>query len=271
VNTQSKLSLAVLLIACAAGPAYPQNRDIMRLNADVLDLRERVNQLQMTVDRDNGLLKNMMEKIADQMNTVTANVQKVSQAVDTIRTQNDNTSRELKAAIKTISDSVKDLEGDVSSVRAQLNSLSNSVTSLKTTSEPLAGPDDLWRSANLDLNVGNWDLAIGGLQDFLSKYPNDPRAADGQLRLGDANFALKKYDQAITQYDIVLQKYPESDKTRTALLKKGLALAETNQPQQAISILSEVAKKFPGTIEATNAQAKLKELQSVQRPRTPAK
>jgi TolA-binding protein len=69
----------------------------------------------------------------------------------------------------------------------------------------------------------------------------------------------------------VLQKYPESDKTRTALLKKGLALAETNQPQQAISILSEVAKKFPGTIEATNAQAKLKELQSVQRPRTPAK
>jgi tol-pal system protein YbgF len=141
---------------------------------------------------------------------------------------------------------------------------------LKTTSEPLAGPDDLWRTAYTDYSAGNWSLAISGLQEFLSKFPMDSRAVDAEVRIGDALLAQKKYDAAITQYDIVLQKYPESDKSKTALLKKGLAQAEATLPQ-ANSTLSEVVKKFPGTSEAVSAQAKLKELQTAQRPRTPAR
>jgi tol-pal system protein YbgF len=143
------------------------------------------------------------------------------------------------------------------------------MTSLKNTAEPLASPDDLWRSAYVDFSAGNWALAISAYQEFLSKYPTDPRAVEAQIHIGDALKEQKQYDVAITQYDIVLQKYPESDKTRAALLKKGLAQAETNQPQ-ATSTLNEVLKKFPGTIEAINAQAKLKELQAA-KPRTPAR
>jgi tol-pal system protein YbgF len=132
----------------------------------------------------------------------------------------------------------------------------------------LAGPDDLWRTANVDYNVGNWDLAISGLQEFLSKYASDPRASEAQLRIGDALYAQKKYDLAITQYDIVLQKYPDSDTTRAALLKKGLAQAETNQPQ-AKETLTEVVKKYPNTAEAQSAQSKLKEMQPA--PRRPGR
>jgi TolA-binding protein len=53
-------------------------------------------------------------------------------------------------------------------------------------------------------------------------------------------------------------------------LKKGLTQAVTN-PQQANITLSEVVKKYPGTIEATTAQTKLKELQPATRPKTPAR
>src|SRR5262249_43819766 len=155
--------------------------------------------------------------------------------------------------------------------RAQINSITREITTMKSAPEPLAGVDDLWRQGMTDYNVGNWDLAVSGLQEFLSKYPNDPRAAEGQLKIGDAYDAMKKYDLAITQYDIVLQKYSDSDKTRSALLKKGLAQAEANQPQAAISTLSDVAKKFPGTSEAGTAQTKVKELQAAQRPKTPAR
>ena len=89
--------------------------------------------------------------------------------------------------------------------------------------------------------------------------------------IGEALSAEKKYDQALQEYDIVLQKYPESDKSRSALYKKGLALAEQNQPQQAISVLNDVAKRFPGTSEATNAQAKIRELQRPPAARRPAR
>jgi tol-pal system protein YbgF len=266
-----KLFMTAMLVALAAGPAYPQNKDILQLQADMITVQQRMNQLQTTVDRDNALMKGLMEKMADQVNTLTGSMQKITQSMDSLKSQNDATVRELRTPLANLNSAIKDMEESLSAARAQINSITREITTLKTAPEPLAGVDDLWRQGMTDYNVGNWDLAVSGLQEFLSKYPNDPRAAEGQLKIGDAYDAMKKYDLAITQYDIVLQKYPDSDKTRSALLKKGLAQAEANQPQAAISTLNDVVKKFPGTSEAGTAQAKIKELQPAQRPKTPAR
>src|SRR5262245_29009283 len=266
-----KLTAAGLLIVLAAGPAYPQKAtDILQLNRDVLDLRERLKQVQTTLDQNDALLKGLVEKTADQVNLIAEGMAKMSQTVEALKTQNDSTTREMRTILTTLNGTVKELEENVSSIRTQVNSVSREVTTLKTTSEPLAGPNDLWRSAYVDYSAGNFDLAISGLQEFVSKYPNDPRAAEAHLLWGEALSAQKKPDMAITEFDIVLQKYPESDKTKAALLKKGLALAEMNQPQAAINTLNEVLKQFPGTSEATSAQSKVREIQASQR-KTPAR
>lgn len=255
-----KLFLPALLVLFAAGPAYPQNRDILQLQKDMIDVQQLVKVLQTTVDQNNAAIKGLVEKTADQVNTLAGGMQRITQTVDSLKGQNDSTSREMRTILTGLNNTMTELQEGLSSMRGQINSLSQQVTAMKTTAEPLAGPNDLWRTAYVDYSAGNWDLAISGLQDFLSKYPNDPRAPEAHLRLGDALAAQKKFDQAIPEYDFVLQKYPESDTTRAALLKKGHAQAETN-PQLAIATLNEVVKKFPGTVEATNAQIKLRELQ----------
>ena len=270
LKTRMNISLAALLMVLAAASAYPQNRDILQLQRDMVEVQARVKQLQTTVDQDNAVMKGLMEKLTDQANVLSGGMQKISQTIDGLKTQNDATTKELRTILTTLNGTVKELEEGLSSARNQVNSIARELTTLKTTAEPLAGPDDLWRTANVDYTVGNWDLAVGGFQEFLSKYPNDLRAADAHLRLGDALAAQKKYEAAFAEFDIVLQKYPESDKTRAALLKKGLAQAEPDPPQ-AIKTLNEVQKKFPGTSEASIAGAKLKELQSPQRPKTPAR
>jgi tol-pal system protein YbgF len=270
LKVQIKFFVLVLLIVAVAGPAYPQNKDIVLLNRDVLDVRERINQLQMSVDRNNEVIKALLERMADQVNTLSGGLQKVSQTVDGLNSKGDTLSRDLKGSIKTLSDTVHDMQSDLSAARGQVGELRKELTTLKTTSEQLPSSDDLWRTAYTDYSAGNWSLAVGGFQDFLSKFPTDARAAEAQLKIGDAYKEQKKYDAAIDQYDIVLQKYPDSDKTKTALLKKGLAQADANQPQ-AIATLTDVAKKFPGTQEAISAQAKIKELQPAQRGKTPAR
>jgi tol-pal system protein YbgF len=262
-----KLLIAGLLVVTAAGPAYPQSKEIYQLQRDVLDVQQRLKQIQTTVDQDDAVLKGLAEKTADQVNMLAGSIAKLSQAADALKTQNDATMRVLT----TLNATVKELEEGMSSLRAQVNSVTRELTNLKTTAEPLATPNDLWRTAYVDYSAGNYDLAISGLQEFLSKYPNDARAPEAHLMMGAALAAQKKAELAITEYDIVLQKYPESDTTRTALLKKGLALAEANQPQQAIATLNEVVKKFPGTSEANTAQAKLREIQPAQRRTTPAR
>jgi tol-pal system protein YbgF len=255
-----QLILAVLLIATIVGPAYPEDKEMLRLQADVIQLAQQVKQIQSSLDQNNSVMKALVEKMADQVNTLAVGMQRMSQTIDGVKGQNDVGTKELRTILSGLSTNMTDLQEAMSSVRAQVNSLSQQVTSMKTTAEPLAKPDDLWRTAFGDYSAGNFDLAISDLQDFLSKYPADMRAADAHFMIGESLSAQKKYDQALNEYDIVLQKYPDSDKTKTALLKKGLALADTNQPQ-AVNVLTDVVKKFPNTSESNAAGAKLKELQ----------
>src|SRR5437667_12560081 len=45
-----KLFVVALLLMTAAGPAYSQNKDILRLEADMIMLQQQVKQLQASVD-----------------------------------------------------------------------------------------------------------------------------------------------------------------------------------------------------------------------------
>jgi tol-pal system protein YbgF len=263
-----KFVMAGLLLVLAAGPAFPQNKDILRLQSDMITLQQQVKQLQTSVDDNNGAMKGLVEKIADQVNTLAGSLQKVNQTLDQavggVRTQNETTAKEMRTILSNLNTTVGELQEGLTSVRGQINTLSQQVTSMKTTNEVLPGPNDLWKNAMVDLYSGVYDLAVGDFSDFLSKNPNDARVPEAHLRMGEALFAQKKYEQAETEFDLVLQKYPESDTSRSALLKKGLALAEHDK-QQAIATLTEVVKKYPNTSEAASAQAKLKELQPARR------
>src|SRR5438094_7505019 len=173
-----------LLLVLAAGPAYPQNKDILRLQADLITLQQQVKQLQSSIDENNKVMKTLVEKIADQVNTLTGGLQKVNQAVDqalgqaigNLKTQNDATAKELRTILNNLNTSVGELQEGLSSVRSQINSLSQQVTTIKTTSEVLPGPIDLFKSDMHTMFSGLYDLAIGDFQEFLSKYPNDPPA-----------------------------------------------------------------------------------------------
>jgi len=260
LNIQRKLALACLLAVVIAPEAYPQRKEILQLQADMIRLSQQMTQLQSTMDMNNSALKGLVEKMSDQVNNLGGSVQKITQAMDGVKTQTDKTSSELRVILNNMNNSVGELQEGMAAVRTQLNSVSQLVTAKNTTAEPLAGPEDLMREAMVNQVTGLYDLALEGFQEFLTKYPNDPRAPEAQLSRGEAYFNLKKFDQAVIEYDVFLQKYPENDKTKTALYKKGLALAELNQKQPAIDALEKVVKGFPNTSEATNAQAKAREL-----------
>jgi len=261
VNTRIKFMMAILLIVIAAGPAYPENKDLLQLNADILLLKQQVKQIQTTLDQNDAAIKSLVEKMADQVNTLAGGMQKINQTVDGLKNQDDSSTKEMRTILTNLNSAMSDLQDGMQSVRSQVNSLSQQMTSMKTTSQPLERPDDLWRGAYADYSAGNWDLAVGDLQDFLTKNPTDTRAPQAHLLIGESLAAQKKYDQALNEYDIVLQKYAESDTSKTALLHKGYALADTNQTPQAISTLKDVVDKYPNTPEAGAATNRLKELQ----------
>jgi tol-pal system protein YbgF len=249
-----------MLVLFAASAAYPQRKEVLQLTADMIMLQQQMKQLQTSVDQNNAVLKGIVEKMADQVSGLAGGMDRVSKSVDAAKTQDDKSLSEFRLILTNLNTDVKELQETLSAIRTQLNSVSQQVTTMKTTAEPLSGPEDLMRAAAADALAGNYDLAASGYMEFIQMYPDHPRAAEAHLGLADTFMNQKKFAQAIPEYDFFLQKYPESDKTRTALYKKGLALVEQNQPQQAITILNDVQKRFPNTTEALSAQAKVREL-----------
>lgn len=260
MNISNRLVMAGMLILLVAGPAFPQNREILQLQADMIRLSQQMNQLQSTLDMKNAVVQGLLEKVVDQVNGLSANLQRINQAVEGVKDNNDKTSAELRVAVSNIDKDVDALAEGLAALRGQISSVSQQVTAMKVTAEPLATVEDLRRTAMTDYLVGNYDLAIGGFQELLAKFPGDPQAFEARLSIGDAYYNQKKYDQALVEYDMFLQNYPPNDKTRAALYKKGLAHAELNQRPEALAVFKKVAADFPGTIEATNSTQKTREL-----------
>src|SRR6185436_14468861 len=133
LKTRTSLFIIALSILAAAGSAYPQNRDILQLQRDMIEVQTRVKQLQTTIDQDNALMKSLLEKTTDQVNTLSGSMQKISQTVEGIKGQNDTSSRELRTLVSTLTGMVKEIEENLTAARAQIGSVSREMTTLKTT------------------------------------------------------------------------------------------------------------------------------------------
>ena len=265
MKTTTRTLMTCVLVIVMAGPAYPQKKEILQLQSDMIGLKQQMNQLQSSMDEKNKIIQALVEKVFDQVNSVSTSVQKINEVVQGVNTHNDKTAGEIRVLVTNLNGRVSEVSEALEAVRLQLSSVSHQITTIKTTAEPLAGPEDVMRNAALDSVAGNYDLAIGGYKEFLEKFPANPRAAEAQLSIGDALYNQKKYEQAVIEYDLFLQKYPENDRTKSALYKKGLAHAELNQVPDALTALNKVTKDYPGTVEATGAQQKVKDLSALRR------
>src|SRR5262249_4204823 len=228
VKIPSTVWIAGLCVLMLAGPAYPQSKEILQLQRDMITLSNQMKELQASVDQNNQKLVALVEKLTSSMDQLNTNLPKIVEAVSGVRSDNEKTAAELRTLVGGLKEGLDQLTQGMNGrdgVRAQLSSVTQQLKDMRAaaSTQPLATPDDLIRTGFGDFSAGLWDLSIGDFKEFLAKYPNHPRAAEAQLKIGDAFSNQKKYEQAITEYDVVLQKYPQNDKTVTALYKEGLA------------------------------------------------
>src|SRR5688572_535787 len=109
------------LMLLLAGPAYPapQEKQILQLQSDMVRLSTQMNQLQTTLDQNNAIIQGLVERMADQVNTLTGNMQKITQAVDAVKSQTDKASTELRTVLTDLSRNVNEVQDGLSSVRSQ--------------------------------------------------------------------------------------------------------------------------------------------------------
>jgi len=97
-------------------------------------------------------------------------------------------------------------------------------------------------------------------EEFVKKWPTDPRAADAHFRLGELWFGDKRYREAILEYGKVAQDFPRSDKAPDALLRTGESMLALDLRKDAKGLFEEVRRRYPHSTAARRAKGRLAEL-----------
>ncbi|HSG06373.1 MAG TPA: tol-pal system protein YbgF, partial [Nitrospiria bacterium] len=122
-------------------------------------------------------------------------------------------------------------------------------------------PSEAYGLAYNDYLKGNYDLALLGFQNFLSKFEATSLAPNAQYWIGESYYGKKDYLKAIDAFDRVKAEYPESSKVPGAVLKAGYSFVEIGDKAKARSYLKQVVEQYPLTNEAKLAKDKLAEIQ----------
>jgi tol-pal system protein YbgF len=96
--------------------------------------------------------------------------------------------------------------------------------------------------------------------EYVKKWPTDPRAADAWFRMGEISYGEKRYREAVLSYGKVAQDFPRSDKAPDALFRTGEAMLALDLKDDAKAIFQDVAKRYPKTTAAKKANARLAEM-----------
>lgn len=120
--------------------------------------------------------------------------------------------------------------------------------------------DDFYKLAKSVLDQGDIAQARALFTEFLSRWENDPLAANAQYWIGETYYSERRYREAITAFVVVTNRYSKSDKVPDALLKIGFAFIELKQTAQGKDFLTEVVKSHPKSAAAKIAKERLAKL-----------
>lgn len=259
--------LALTAVGCVS------SGDIDLLHREITDVSRQVENLgkQSTGKED---LKVMSQRLADQNSQVL------------------KSNADIQVELQQLRDQIESLQSNLEATNQRLEALTNELAAARENSAtslmapPGAGevppvgpgasaapalpagsaasrpsePAQLYGSAHEDYLRGNFDLAVQGFRDYLSRYPGTDLSDNALYWIGECYYSKRQFREAIDSFTELLNNYKTSDKAAAALLKKGLAYLEAGDRAQAVINLQYVLYEHPGTPEAKRSKDELAKL-----------
>jgi tol-pal system protein YbgF len=125
---------------------------------------------------------------------------------------------------------------------------------------PNLSPKEVFDMAYADYTKGNYELAIEGFKIYRQQFFDSPLADDALYWIGECDFSLKKYADAVEQFNLLIFNYPQGNNVPAAYLKKGMCFIELGKKEEALSVFKLLISKYPNEEETKIAQQKIKEL-----------
>jgi TolA-binding protein len=129
-------------------------------------------------------------------------------------------------------------------------------------------PEDkeaLWKEAQSRLTSGMREDARRFLRGFIQRFPNDPRASQAQLQVGQSFAQELKYGLAVAEYLAVLSRFARSPEVPEAMWSLGEAYVAMKYCTDAKAIYMDLAKRYPTSPRAAQVKDRLRDIQKISR------
>jgi tol-pal system protein YbgF len=230
---------------------------IARVDQKIVEVQKKLDELNTTAHRSGAdvvanqdRLQESLTRIKGQLEEEQHALQQVDQRVTQLQSDTDARFAALKGA-----GALEDYEG-------------------RKRAEALKRPADkaeFFALAQQQEQAGEKAVARQLYDEYVKKWPTDPRSADALFRMGEISYGEKRYREAVLSYGKVAQDFPRSDKAPDALLRTGEAMAALDLKDDAKAIFQDVVKRYPKTTAAKKASARLAELSKSTKKAPPKK
>lgn len=94
-------------------------------------------------------------------------------------------------------------------------------------------------------NIGDYNQAIGKLDQFINRHPNSDSVPEALFFLGQSYYRIKDYQKAMTTYKKIDSNFSLYPKAGEALYKVGKCLEALGNKDFAVRVFKKVATKYP--------------------------
>jgi tol-pal system protein YbgF len=94
-------------------------------------------------------------------------------------------------------------------------------------------------------NIGDYNQAIGKLDQFINRYPDSDSVPEALFFLGQSYYRMKDYQKAMTTYKKIDSNFSLYPKAGEALYKVGKCLEALGNKDFAVRVFKKVAAKYP--------------------------
>ncbi len=118
-----------------------------------------------------------------------------------------------------------------------------------------SGAAALYNQGVSAFNSRNYSGAQAAFVDFTRKYPSNTQVGNAWFYIGESNFQMNRFNDAVVAYDKVISGYPRSSRTPSAYLKQAISFSKLGQKAAATTRMQELMRKYPSSGEAKRAKS----------------
>jgi len=254
------LALALLLGTGAAGAGCVTSSEGDAMRHDIVELKARLD----AIDKRDAEYKEQVVRLKKVLDDATALLARNSADVGAKAAKNES---DIAAVVGRIEEMNHSLEQQIRLNDDARSRFETRIAAIEQTTGKIGDkvglnlPDDkdqLWVQAGQRLAAGQRDEGRRFYRTFIQRFPQDARAPQAYLAIGQSFTQESKYPYAAAEFQKILDNYSSSAEVPEAMWQLALTFTQLKFCSDARALLGDLVRRYPKSPRAGDAKGELK-------------